>query len=204
MANAEHWENVYRTKEANAVSWYRSHLDRSLAMVDACGLGPNAHVVDIGGGASTLVDDLLARGFSRIAVLDLAGSALEVAQRRLGDRAASVRWIVGDAAARHFDEASVDLWHDRAVFHFLTDEGSRAAYLAELERAVRPGGFVILATFALDGPEKCSGLPVRRHDAAGLADALGPAFEVLEDAREAHVTPWGATQNFVYVRARKH
>ena len=203
MANTEHWENVYRTKEPTAVSWFRPHLDRSIAMVDACGLGPEATLVDIGGGASTFVDDLLDRGFTRVAVLDLAGPALEVSKARLGDRAAGVRWIVGDASARHFDEASVDLWHDRAVFHFLTDEAVRSAYLAQLARAVRPGGFVVLATFALDGPEKCSGLPVRRHDAAGLAEALGPAFDVLEDAREEHVTPWGSTQLFTYVRARR-
>lgn len=203
MADAQHWEHVYRTKEPNAVSWYRPHLDRSLALVEACGLGPEASIVDIGGGASTLVDDLLDRGFSRIAVLDLAGPALEVSQERLGARGAGVRWLVGDASARHFEEASVDLWHDRAVFHFLTEEGPRAAYLAELTRAVRPGGFVVLATFAPDGPERCSGLPVRRHDAAALAEALGSAFEVLEEARDEHVTPWGSTQHFMYVRARR-
>jgi ubiquinone/menaquinone biosynthesis C-methylase UbiE len=201
MATAAHWEEVYRTKDAKAVSWYRPHLDTSLVFIASCTLPLDASILDVGGGASTLVDDLLDRGYTRVTILDLASASLSLAKLRLGERGMLARWIVGDASERHVEEASVDLWHDRAVFHFLTDESRRAAYLEELARAVRPGGFAVIGTFALEGPERCSGLPVRRYDQALLAEVLRPSFEVLDGACDEHVTPWGSKQSFVYVRA---
>jgi SAM-dependent methyltransferase len=198
-----HWEDVYGRKQPHEVSWYRPHLDRSLASIDACQLSTSARLVDVGGGASTLVDDLLERGFTDVTVLDLSQAALARSRARLGERAASVRWVEGDATAAHFEPASVDLWHDRAVLHFLTDASARDAYLAHLRRAVRPGGFVVLATFAPEGPEKCSGLPVVRYAPEALAALLGPEFELLDSASDEHHTPWGSTQAFSYVRCRR-
>jgi SAM-dependent methyltransferase len=199
----EHWDEVYRSKPPNAVSWYRPHLERSLAWIDGCGLARDAQIVDVGGGASTLVDDLLARGFERICVADISTEALAHARARLGAAADAVRWVVGDVTTTLLEDASVDLWHDRAVFHFLTEDASRAAYITALTRCLRPGGFALLATFGPDGPERCSGLPVRRHSAADLAAALGPSFELVAYADEVHETPWGAPQSFAYALCRR-
>jgi SAM-dependent methyltransferase len=204
MSRQEHWEAVYAAKEPSQVSWFRPHLDRSVAWIEGLGLDSGAHIVDVGAGASTLVDDLLARGFVRISALDLSAQALARSQARLGEEAADrVRWIVGDATEALLEADSVDLWHDRAVFHFLTEEAQRAAYVAQLARALRVGGVVILATFAPDGPERCSGLPVARHSVASLREALGPAFVLLDEAREVHETPWGSPQVFTYAMFRR-
>lgn len=203
MSTREHWDEVYRTRSPDSVSWYRPRLERSLAWIDRCGLDPDAHVVDVGGGASTLVDDLLARGFERVSVADISAEALAHSRARLGDGAGSVRWVVGDATTRLFDEDSVDLWHDRAVFHFLTDPARRAAYVAALRRCVRPGGFAIVATFGPNGPERCSGLPVTRYASSDIAAALGSGFELVDQADEEHTTPWGAPQAFAYALCRR-
>lgn len=203
MSTREHWDEVYRSRSPDSVSWYRSHLERSLAWIDGCGLAPHAHVVDVGGGASTLVDDLLARGFERVSVVDLSGEGIAHSRARLGDAARGVRWIVGDATTTLFDEGSVDLWHDRAVFHFLTDTARRDAYLDTLRRCVRPGGFALIATFGPNGPERCSGLPVVRYASADIAAALGEGFELVAQADEEHTTPRGATQAFAYALCRR-
>jgi len=203
MEPGQHWQAVYTDKSAAEVSWYRPHLDRSLALIDALALARDACVVDAGGGASTLVDDLLSRGFTAPTVIDLAPAALAVSQARLGERAAQVRWVVGDVTTALVPASSVDLWHDRAVFHFLTDEARRAAYVARVTEAVRPGGHVLIATFALDGPERCSGLTVQRYDADGIARTLGPAFEKAAEAREVHETPKGGRQAFTYCVCRR-
>jgi SAM-dependent methyltransferase len=166
------------------------------------GLGPDAAIVDVGGGASRLVDDLLARGFHDLEVLDLSAEALAVAQRRLGRRAAQVRWTVADVT-RFEPTRSYDLWHDRAVFHFLVRPEARAAYVRAMTRAVRPGGQAIVATFAPDGPERCSGLPVVRYDEGALVDALGPAFRRVEHLRHEHGTPAGRVQPFTFVRLQR-
>lgn len=200
----EHWESVYREKRADEVSWYRPHLDRSLAFLDDCKLDASARIVDVGGGASTFVDDLLESGFTDITVLDLSSAALSRAQARLGDRAKDVRWIRGDATEALLAPDSVDLWHDRAAFHFLTDPERRAAYIERVRRAVRKGGYVIIATFALDGPEKCSGLPIRRESPESIAASFLPDFEKIAEAREEHMTPWGARQPFSYALCRRH
>jgi SAM-dependent methyltransferase len=203
MTDEAHWEGVYRQRNANEVSWYQPHLKQSLLLIAKAQLPTTASIVDVGGGASTLVDDLLTQGFTHLTVIDLARSALVQSQQRLGNRANSVRWLAGDATTELLATESVDLWHDRAVFHFLTDEARRAAYLEQIERCVRPGKFVVLGTFAPDGPERCSGLAVARYSPDELAHTLGPAFVKLAEAREHHASPSGAVQSFSYVLCRR-
>lgn len=203
MERKPHWENVYTTKATDAVSWFQPRADLSLRLIGEAGPDLDDPILDVGGGASVLVDDLLARGHRCVSVLDLSGAALRAAQARMGDRAGAVTWIEGDITAVSLPEAGYALWHDRAVFHFLTEEADRAAYRAALRRALRPGGTVVIATFAADGPEKCSGLPVVRYTAEGLHAALGPGFEVCDVVPEVHATPFGTTQSFVYLRLRR-
>ena len=203
MSTRDHWDEVYRSKSPESLSWYRPRLERSLSWIDGCGLDPRAHVVDVGGGASTLVDDLLARGFERVSVADISEEALARSRARLGGAAHDVRWVVGDATTPLFDEDDVDLWHDRAVFHFLTDAARRDAYVEALRRCLRPGGFAIIATFGPNGPDHCSGLPVSRYTASDIAAALGPGFELVAQADEEHTTPWGASQAFAYALCRR-
>lgn len=203
MNTREHWDEVYRSKSPDSVSWYQPRLERSLGWIERCGLDRRAHVVDVGGGASTLVDDLLARGFDRVSVADISAAALAHAKARLGDGARSVRWIVGDATTPIFDEDSVDLWHDRAVFHFLTAPERRDAYVEGLRRSLRLGGFVIIATFGPHGPERCSGLPVTRYASSEIAALLGGGFEIIDVADEQHTTPSGASQEFAYVLLKR-
>jgi SAM-dependent methyltransferase len=203
VSKRAHWDEVYRSRAPDRVSWFRPHLERSLALLDAAGVRPSDRLVDVGGGASTLVDDLLDRGFSELTVLDLAPSALARSQARLGSRAGRVTWVEADVLTHPFEAASVEVWHDRAAFHFLTDEASRAAYLRQVREALAPGGVLVVASFALDGPDKCSGLPVRRHDEEGLEASFGEGFERVAAAREVHETPWGAEQAFAYVALRR-
>jgi SAM-dependent methyltransferase len=203
MTDTSHWEDVYRRKSASEVSWYQPHLRQSLLLIAEAKLPTTASIVDVGGGASTLVDDLLAQCYTNLTVIDLAASALVQSQERLGDRAKSVRWLAGDATTELLATESVDLWHDRAVFHFLTIEARRIAYVQQVERCVRPGKVVVLSTFAPDGPERCSGLPVCRYSPDELGNALGPAFEKLAEAREHHTSPSGAAQSFSYVLCRR-
>lgn len=203
MVNQSHWESVYRRKPVDGVSWYRPHLERSLAIIEATALPKDAHIVDVGGGASTLVDDLLDRGYTNVTVIDLSEHALELARRRLGERASGVRWIVGDATLFVPPEGSVDLWHDRAVFHFLRDDDARRRYVDNAHHALRPGGSIVVATFGPDGPTQCSGLEVVRYDADGIHAAFGDEFERLSSDEETHLTPWGIGQQFVYCYCRR-
>ncbi len=198
MSKREHWEKVYQTKGDTDVSWYRPHLDRSIELILGTGVGLDAHILDVGGGASTLVDDLLARGFRRVTVVDIAQTALDVAKKRLGERAGDVEWRVGDIAAIALPRDSIDVWHDRAVFHFLTTEADRKAYIERVCCAVKPGGFVVLATFGPEGPEKCSGLPVVRYAPDALQATFGRAFRMIDHLDERHRTPWGSEQEFLY------
>lgn len=195
----QHWEQIYRTRAPEDLSWFQPRPEISLQWIAAAGLAPDAAILDVGGGASRLVDCLLAAGYSRLAVLDISGTALALARRRLGRRAAEVEWFEADVAgfepSHHFD-----LWHDRAVFHFLTTASQRAGYVAAMRRALAPQGQAIVATFAPDGPEQCSGLPVARYDAANLLAALGAGFRLLEQRDELHHTPRGAPQHFLYFR----
>ncbi len=206
MSRKEHWQSVYREKEATGVSWYRAHLEQSLALIERCGLESSAAIVDVGGGASTLVDDLLERGFEDVTVVDIAAAAFDKVAERLGERADDVRWVVGDVTEPLLAPDSVDLWHDRAVFHFMTEPEQREAYLEQVRRVVRAGGYVLLGTFALDGPEKCSGFEVARYSPDGLfaqLEGLAAGFEKVAEAREVHETPWGSEQAFSYVLARR-
>ena len=201
-SDPSHWETVHATRGETEVSWFQESPEPSLRMIERAGIGPSASVIDIGGGASRLVDALLDRGFGSITVLDLASAALARARARLGDRAAAVDWIVADATTWS-PPGRYDLWHDRAAFHFLTEEAQRAAYVARLRSALGPGGHAIIATFALDGLERCSGLPIVRYDGEGLARALGPGFERLETVADLHRTPGGGEQRFQFSLFRR-
>ncbi|HYD42228.1 MAG TPA: class I SAM-dependent methyltransferase [Anaeromyxobacter sp.] len=194
-----HWERVYAEKAEQEVSWFQEVPATSLRLVAATGAGRDARIVDVGGGASRLVDALLADGYGRITVLDLAAPALDRARQRLGPRAASVSWIAADVTSWTPD-GTYDVWHDRAVFHFLVRPEHRAAYRATLLRALGAGGHAIVATFAADGPERCSGLPVARYDPDALAAELGPELRLVESLREEHRTPGGKVQRFQYSR----
>ena len=203
MQDKSHWESVYTHKAADAVSWYQPHADSSLALIRQTGIAADAAIIDVGGGASTLVDDLLAAHYSDLTVLDISAAALDVARHRLGGAASAVHWLEADITQVDFPEHRFALWHDRAVFHFLTDAADRARYLNAVGRAVKPGGFEVVGTFAEDGPEQCSGLPVRRYSADTLYDEFGAQFELLGKAEENHHTPFGTVQKFLYCYCRK-
>jgi ubiquinone/menaquinone biosynthesis C-methylase UbiE len=197
-----HWQSVYIQKGESEVSWFQENPAPSLAMIEQTGAAPDRAIIDIGGGASRLVDHLVESGFRNVTVLDLSGAALEVAKARLGDRAAQVQWLVADVTIWE-PQDTYDIWHDRAAFHFLNREADRAAYVARLVRAVKVGGHAIIATFALDGPERCSGLPVVRYDAASLGKTLGDRFELVATRSDAHATPWGSEQSFQFSLFRR-
>jgi ubiquinone/menaquinone biosynthesis C-methylase UbiE len=203
MQPKQHWEEVYTTKSTDAVSWFQPHADLSLDLIKATGMGKDASIIDVGGGASTLVDDLLAEGYTDLTVLDLSGHALEAARKRLGKDENRVRWIEADITEVDLPPARYDIWHDRAVFHFLTTLEQREAYVQTVFRSVKPGGHVIVATFAEDGPEQCSGLPVMRYRPDELHDQFGEAFTLLKHQKEAHHTPAGKVQQFVYCYCRR-
>lgn len=198
MDARSHWEKVYATKSPESVSWYRPHLERSLALIERAAGGREASIIDVGGGESTLVDDLLARGYCNITVLDISPTAVEVTQRRLGSAAAQVHWLIADATEVQLQPGAYDVWHDRAVFHFLTSGEQRAAYIRQVARAVKPGGHVIVSTFGPEGPIKCSGLEVVRYDADSLHSEFGVRFRLIESSKELHRTPSGTTQQFLY------
>ena len=202
MDAMQHWEEVYQTRAADDVSWYQPRPEMSLRMIAATGVGPDAGIVDVGAGASTLVDALLERGHRRLTVLDIAPSALATSQRRLGARAAEVRWVATDVRDFRPDER-FQVWHDRAVFHFLTEPADRDRYVASLEASLAPGGHLVIATFAADGPVRCSGLEVRRQTAAGLQRDLGDRFELREQVDEVHRTPWATEQRFSWFRLQR-
>ncbi len=197
-----HWSTVYQTRALDQVSWSQDDPALSLELMARAGLNPASRIIDVGSGASTLIDALLDQQVLHITALDLADAAFDKSRARLGARAEQVRWVVGDLLQTPLD-ATFDLWHDRAVFHFMTQAWQRQRYHAQLMAHLAPGGHVILATFALDGPERCSGLPVMRYDADGLMGELGPDFALMQARDEAHLTPWGATQCFTYVLARR-
>jgi trans-aconitate methyltransferase len=192
-----HWENVYTTKGENEVSWFQQSPAPSLELIVQAGATQASAVIDIGGGASRLVDHLVGQGFEDVSVLDLSGAALKAAKARLGVRADRVRWIVADVTIWE-PVKRYDIWHDRAAFHFLTDEKDRGGYIERLTRGLKAGGHAIIATFAPDGPEKCSGLPVARYDAARLGQTLGPGFRLVHTRRHEHTTPWDSHQVFQF------
>ena len=200
MTRAQHWEAVYASKADHELSWFQPAPTVSLDFVQRLRPPPRS-AIDIGGGQSALAGELLRIGVEDVTVLDISESAIARAKERLGADASRVRWIVGDALGSH--TLSLDLWHDRAVFHFLIDERDRRRYVDAATRAVRPAGHAIVATFAPTGPEKCSGLPVRRYDADALAAEFAPWFTLVDAATETHSTPWGKPQDFTYVALRR-
>jgi ubiquinone/menaquinone biosynthesis C-methylase UbiE len=203
MDQKQHWEQIYTTKAADNVSWFQEHAGQSLALIHGTGLAKDAAVIDVGGGASILVDELIAAGFKDLTVLDLSPAALEVAKQRLQKDANSIQWMVGDITKVELPQNRFDIWHDRAVFHFLTRQEERQAYVEQVMRAVRPNGHVIIATFAEDGPEKCSGLPVMRYCPETLHAEFGKSFHLVKHSKEVHHTPFGTEQQFVYCYCRK-
>ena len=198
MAGKAHWEEVYTQKRPDEVSWFLETATQSLDLINAIAPQPSDAIIDVGGGASRLVDALLAAGLSDLSILDLSAAALKAAQDRLGDKASRVQWIEADITQIELAPARYDIWHDRAVFHFMTTKEQRAAYKRNLTNALRPSGHVIIATFAENGPEKCSGLPVQRYSVEALSAELGPDFTLIKSCREAHRTPWGSVQEFIY------
>jgi SAM-dependent methyltransferase len=203
MQTKEHWENVYSRKQAEEVSWFQPHAELSLQIIHDNLVPADACIVDVGGGASTLVDDLLASGYTNLTVLDLSGVALQKARSRLGARASDVTWREADVLTADLPANYFDVWHDRAVFHFLLTDDERQRYVAQVLRAVKPGALVIVATFAEDGPEKCSGLPVMRYSANALHAEFGAPFELLGSVPESHLTPGGNVQRFVYCYCKR-
>lgn len=203
MQPKNHWEHVYATKKTESVSWFQEHAEQSMRLIRGTGVPYSAGIIDVGGGASTLVDDLLSSGYCAVSVLDLAAAALSVAKTRLGERASEVQWTEGDITKVLLPVHAFDVWHDRAVFHFLTSKEDREAYVDTVLRSVKPGGHVIVATFAEDGPIQCSGLPVMRYGPSELHAEFGSPFSLVQHEREEHHTPFGTVQKFVYCYCRK-
>lgn len=199
MERAAHWDTVYTTKHESQVSWFEALPTRSLQLMEAAGLGPETCVLDVGGGDSRLVDQLVARGLCCLAVLDVSSAALARARKRLGEAASIPTWIEADVTG-DWSVKPMDIWHDRAAFHFLTTPSEREHYRAHLLQTIAPGKTAIVATFALDGPEKCSGLPVQRYSPTSLAAELGSPWTLVETVPHIHTTPWGNSQSFIYCR----
>lgn len=197
-----HWEKVYKTKAPETVSWYLPHLETSLSLIKRTGAGLSSSIIDVGGGESTLADDLVSRGYQNVTVLDISETAIKVSKQRMEKAAENVHWLVADVLAPDLETHAYDVWHDRAVFHFLTTNEQRFAYVRSVSRSVRRGGHVIVSTFGPEGPQKCSGLEVMRYDADSLHDQFGTRFRLVESSQELHATPQGATQQFLYCYCR--
>jgi SAM-dependent methyltransferase len=197
-----HWDTIYGKKAPDAVSWYRPHLETSLELIERVAAGRSASIIDVGGGESTLVDDLLAEGYSDLSVLDISQVAVDKTKERLGLASDGVRWLVGDVTTVKLEASAYDVWHDRAVFHFLASDEERMVYVAQVASAVRSGGHVIVSTFGPEGPTQCSGLDVVRYDADSLHDQFGVRFHLLGSSKELHETPFGTVQQFLYCLCR--
>jgi SAM-dependent methyltransferase len=202
MDEKQHWDEVYGMKAPDQVSWFRPHLERSLRFIEEASLPKDAAIIDVGGGTSTLIDDLLERGYSNLTVLDISSKAIISAKERLGRRSAGVTWIEADITRIDLPEHSYDFWHDRAVFHFLLDGAARRRYVAAARHAVKPGGHVVVATFGPSGPERCSGLEVMRYRPEEIHGEFGHTFKKVGSSSEVHKTPWGQEQEFVYCYCR--
>ncbi len=203
MDRKQHWETVYETKQPTDVSWFQPLPARSLALIEAACAGPQSTIIDIGGGDAMLVDALLERGHTQLTVLDLSAAALARARARLGALASSVTWIEADITQATLPTDAFDVWHDRAVFHFLTTPDDRALYLKLATAQIRRGGALIVGTFALDGPTRCSGLDVARYSPDTLAAEFSSAFDLEQAVADVHATPWGAEQRFTFVVMRR-
>ena len=197
MDTRAHWEQVHATKDPGRVSWFSPHLERSLELIERAAPNRRASILDAGAGQSTLVDDLLGLGYENITVLEISHTALEALKERMGQSGATVQWICGDVTETVLPEASFDLWHDRAVFHFLTEAGQRRAYVERVKSSLKPGGSLMVSTFGPSGPERCSGLATMRYDAATLGSEFGDRFCLVESSLDLHETPSGAVQQFL-------
>ncbi len=198
MSNKDHWEKVYGSKASEAVSWYAPHLETSLKLIHQASANKNSAIIDIGGGESTLVDDLITEGYQDISVLDISQKAIDVAKERLGKSADMVHWYCADINQATLLQNYFEVWHDRAVFHFLTEEYQRVKYIEQVTQSVRHGGYVIMSTFGPEGPEKCSGLDVVRYDSEKLHGQFGKGFKLIDSSTEIHKTPMNTTQQFLY------
>ncbi len=203
MDQKKHWETIYRTKDVESVSWFQPEARESLDLITGFVPDRAAPIIDVGGGASVLVDDLLAADYSDVTVLDVSETSLAISRQRLGNAAAKVKWIAADVRDAPLGDRAYAVWHDRAVFHFLIEPADRHAYVAQVERTVRPGGYVLVATFAEDGPATCSGLPVVRYSADSLHSEFGLSFRIVTSAHEHHHTPAGREQSFLYCLCRR-
>ena len=203
MDRKDHWERVYQSKPDDRLGWYKPQLQTSLTWIRDLNLDRNATIIDAGGGASTLVDDLLEDGHRSITVLDLSAAALSQTKSRLGDRAVSVSWVVGDITTAELPANHYDVWHDRAVFHFLTNNQQQQRYRDSLLAALKPGGHLVIAAFAPEAPPKCSGLPVQRYSLDLLVETLGDELELLRHHKEMHITPGGVEQMYLYCQFRR-
>ena len=201
--NKEYWNNIYSTKAADTVSWYQQVPAISLELIESLNLTNSSPIIDIGGGASNLVDHLIQTEFSAISVLDISEKALRLSQKRLGNKANNVHWIASDVTQANFQPKQFKLWHDRAVFHFLTKAENRKTYVRQLKHTLDPEGFALIATFALNGPEKCSGLEIVKYSPESLRKELGADFELIKSITENHETPAGNQQAFVYCLFKK-
>jgi SAM-dependent methyltransferase len=197
MDARSHWEHVHATRDPKQVSWFRPHLERSLELIERAAPDRLASIIDVGAGQSTLIDDLLGLGYERITVLEVSQTALDALKKRVGQSGRTIQWICGDVTETVLPEASFDLWHDRAVFHCLTEVGQRRAYVESVKRALKPGGSLIMSTFGPSGPERCSGLATMRYDAAELGREFGDRFRLVESSLDLHETPSGAVQQFL-------
>ena len=198
MDRKQHWENVYRTKRPSEVSWYQVEADVSVRLIQEVASERSAPILDVGSGTSVLVAQLVAAGYDNVTVLDISGAAIAAAQARLGPSAARIRWIEADILEAQLPDSRYQVWHDRAVFHFLTEPADRAKYVAQVRRAVPPGGHALVAAFAEDGPTRCSGLDVMRYSPASLHAEFGDGFRLVKSERDEHRTPGGSTQMFTY------
>lgn len=203
IGSKAHWENIYKTKSSKDVSWYTPHLDKSMELILNLNLSKDTAIIDIGGGASTLPDDLLAKGFKNLTVLDISAEAIKVSKDRLGNKVNLVQWIEADVTQATLKSNLYNLWHDRAVFHFLTNSDDRKKYVEHLKQSLKLGGHAIISTFSLKGPLKCSGLEIARYSPGILHAELGNEFKLIESFEEEHATPFGTTQAFVYCHFEK-
>jgi 2-polyprenyl-3-methyl-5-hydroxy-6-metoxy-1,4-benzoquinol methylase len=203
FVNAQrHWEHIYATKGPDQVSWFSPHLNASLELIDRTSVSTNAAIIDVGGGESTLVDDLLAQGYRNLTVLDISQTAIDACKKRLGNDAGRVHWLTADITKVELGRSQFDVWHDRAVFHFLTTPSDRVAYVRQVTRSVKPGGHVVVATFGPQGPTRCSDLEVVRYDEDSLHNEFGAHFRMVESSKSMHRTPFGTAQQFLYCYCR--
>jgi len=203
VSQRDHWESVYTSKTTDRLGWYKPHLQTSLNWIESLALPPDAPIIDIGGGTSTLVDDLLDGGHQSMTVLDLSAQALSLVRQRLASRAKQVTWLVGDITRIELPQRQFELWHDRAVLHFLTSTEQQQLYRGNLTGALKPGGRVVIGVFSPLAPPRCSGLPVHRYDVAGMKALLGDGFELERDHQELHITPGGVEQMYLYCQFRR-